>query len=239
MKSIKSFASLALAGGLLFASSANSAVIATLSFDTPSATIASNADVPVWLTLTLDPSSDPITTDASSNVTSPLSPQVVSDLGGHTTGVVVNEEAFCGTGLDGCNGPGAPYTFSFNYGANNFVTPANLNLQPGDSLDFLLGTFTPNGGNAAPGVYSFSNAGIIFQYYDGSDPNNIQNYSSDIADACPSFTASCAFTRTVLGTAAGAVPEPASWALMMIGLGGLGAALRARRRPEGVTPSAA
>ena len=31
------------------------------------------------------------------------------------------------------------------------------------------------------------------------------------------------------------VPEPASWALMLTGFGGLGAMLRARRRPAAAT----
>jgi hypothetical protein len=114
-----------------------------------------------------------------------------------------------------------------------------LDLEPGSSLDFLLGTFTPNNGNAAAGVYTLLSTNIVFWYHDPNAPADMQDYFSTVTSTCASLTASCGLTRTVLGTAAGAVPEPASWALMMIGLGGLGAALRARRRPEGVTPSAA
>ena len=35
--------------------------------------------------------------------------------------------------------------------------------------------------------------------------------------------------KQIIGTAAGGVPEPASWALMIVGLGSLGAVLRGRR----------
>ena len=193
-------------------------VIATLSFDTPTATVASNADIPIWLTLTLGPGSDPITTDPSSNVTSPLSAQVISDLNGNSSGVVVNESASCGDTLDGCNQPGTAYTFGFNFGASNFVTPANLDLEAGDSIDFLLGTFTPNGGNAPAGTYEYNQAAINFQY---TDPVTQKTYFSQIA------TTTGVLTRTVF--AAGGVPEPASWALMIGGFGLAGAALRRRR----------
>lgn len=197
-------------------------VIATLSFDTPTATVASNVDIPVWMTLTLDSTSDPITTDASSYVTSPLSAQVISDLHGNSTGVVVNEAAGCGDTLDACNSPGTAYTFNFNFGANGFVTPANLDLEPGNSLDILLGSFTPNGGNAAAGAYEFNLAEINFQYY---DPVANQTYFSNVA------TTSSVFTRTVFA----AVPEPATWAMMLVGFGGLGAAMRSRRKLTATT----
>jgi hypothetical protein len=36
------------------------------------------------------------------------------------------------------------------------------------------------------------------------------------------------FTLTTNGVAAGGVPEPATWAMMLVGIGGLGAAMRRR-----------
>ena len=99
----KTLAGLAAAVGLVaLAPATQAAVIATLTFDTPTGTVASNASIPVYLTLTLDPSSDPLSTDASGFVTSPLSAQNLIDLGGHSVGVVVNVAFQCGDTFTNC-----------------------------------------------------------------------------------------------------------------------------------------
>ena len=216
--------SMAAVAAMLMASQAQAAVIATLSFDTPTGTVASNADIPVWMTLTLDPSSDPITTDASGYVTSPLSAQTISDLNGNSTGVYMSESVGCGDTLDACNGPSSAYTFSFNRGANTFAAPANLDLEPGDSLDILLGTFTPNGGNAPAGTYEFNIAYVSFGYHDSTSDST---YLADIAHTPTPFD------RTVFSVSA--APEPATWAMFLMGFGAVGFGLRATRRGKAVT----
>ena len=196
-------------------------VIATLSFNTPNATVASNVAIPVWVTLTLDPASDPIATDSSGYVTSPLSAMNISDLNGNSANVIVNNSYFCSGNFTNVCSPGA-YGFNFNFAPPSFVAPSNLNLAPGSSTSFLFGTFNPVGGNAAPGIYTFYNARFEFEYYDSV---KMAAYFSTIADTCISSSPSCAFTRTVF---AAAVPEPTSWAMMILGVAGVGVALRRR-----------
>ncbi len=208
---------------LLATSAARADLIASLTFDLPTATVSSTASIPVWVTLTLDANSDPIATDGSGVVTSPLSAQNLIDLVPGDGNIIVNNGFQCsGTFTSGCGG--GAYAFNFNFATPSFVDPPNLSLAPGSSTHFLFGTFDPTGGSAAPGVYTFYNAIFEFEHY---NPTDNSFHFSTIAATCPSQTADCAFTRTVIG--GGAIPEPAAWSLMLLGVGGMGAALRRRR----------
>lgn len=214
------------------ASQASAAVIATLTFDEPSAVVANNVSIPVWVTLTLDAASDPLTSDASANVTSP-DPSTLFPGHPDITQINFNNSFECsGTFVTGCNLPTDDYNFHFNFNAPSFVAPSNLDLEPGTSTHFLFGTFDPQNGATHAGTYTFYNA--IFEF-EGSDPPGFADIQfKTIAETCPNQDNSCAFTRTVFeavppGTG-GAIPEPAAWALMIVGFGGAGAQLRLRRR---------
>jgi hypothetical protein len=214
----------ALAGCALAAPTvAGADVIATLSFDTPSATVANNVDIPVYVTLTLDPTSDPIITDASGLVTSPLSAQNIADLGS-SDDVIINNGFVCsGNFTSGC-GAGA-YSFNFNFNAPSFVDPPNLDLEPGSSTQFLFGTFSPTGGHAPAGTYNFYDAVFEFEHF---DPSTSTSSFSTIANTCAFDGSTCSFTRFVTASA----PEPASWMTIMLGVAAAGGALRLSRRRE-------
>src|SRR5262249_40875114 len=110
---------------------------ATLTFRDPTGTVSRTDSIDVWVTLTLAPTSVPLTTDSTGAVTSGVEP---SDLpaGFTPTFSVVNNFFSCSSAVTfttNCiNAP--PYAFTFNTGANSFVAAENLNLQPGDSQDF-------------------------------------------------------------------------------------------------------
>ncbi|WP_309603934.1 PEPxxWA-CTERM sorting domain-containing protein [Phenylobacterium sp.] len=209
------------------ATEARAAVIGTLSFDTPSATVANNVAIPVWVTLSLDAASDRLTTDASGAIVSPatLPPEVAG-----FPRVFLNNGYECGgTFTAGC-GAGA-YAFSFNYAAPSFINPVNFDLAPGASRSFLFGTFNPAAGAVHGGIYSFYNAVFEFEGYDAA--TSTFGFAT-IAKTCAGHEAACTFTRNVFeavppGTG-GPVPEPAAWGLMITGLGGIGAVLRRRRQ---------
>ena len=59
----------------------------------------------------------------------------------------------------------------------------------------------------------------------GFDPNVNDTYSATLTAGGHSLTA-----YAQIGSGAPAVPEPATWAMMLIGFGGIGFAMRARRR---------
>lgn len=206
------------------------AVIATLTFDTPSGTVASNTPIDVFVTLTLDAASDAITTDASGMVTSGLTSAAIIAAGGDPNDIVrtlVNVGFQCGGTFTTTCTDGPPYDFTFD--SAGFIGPVNLNLQPGSVSSFRFGTFSPTGGNAPAGTYSFYNAIVGFGFINAAD----QSFYAPFANTCSGQNPDCAFTRSVFD--ASAVPEPASWAMMLAGFGLVGFAMRGRAKTTRVS----
>ena len=122
---------------------------------------------------------------------------------------------------NGCSG-GQSYEFSWNFGADAFNGLTSLNLQPGESMTYLFGTFTPRPAGADAGTYSFSSSHAAFWVYGKSaDGDDLQQWVS-LAQTCPGG-GDCAFTRVV------EVPEPGTYALMGAGSLLLGWVARRRR----------
>ena len=105
-------------------------------------------------------------------------------------------------------------------------TAAEFNLENGDPSSFLV-TLTDSGGDTFSQTLTKLNGSNIF---------NI------VAPAGTTYT-SATFTSTGGGfadlkqlrvTLATAVPEAATWAMMLLGFGGIGMAMRRRRRGTGV-----
>lgn len=232
----------ALCAAALVAAPSQAAVIASLSFQTATGTVFSNESIPVYLILHLDENSDAITTDPFTAVTSGLTDEQIAgvelDPVTHehfdpalVTRRLVNHAFQCGGNFSDqlCTGVGE-YAFDFHYGLDAFNGSANLDLQPGSDTTWYFGNFNPIGGNAAPGTYTFYNAIFEFEFVQ-PDANGGDDHigSINIAQTCSEQRAGCAFTRDVLAAPGGGVPEPATWALMILGFGAAGA--RLRRRP--------
>ncbi len=227
---MRRFHQIALALAALAATPSQAAFIATLEFVTPNATVLSNQPIDVFVRLKVDPGSDALTTDASGQITSGFDPSGYTgpiDLNDPDTFVRINEFLECSGNLS-CGGP--QYTFDFNFAQPNFIGPTNLNLQPGDTVEWLFGTYNPVGGNAPAGLYNMFNVGFFVSIVNFDDPANpMTDSGGTLAQTCPNQDPQCAFTRTVL-SAPNAVPEPATWAMMLAGFGTIGFAMRRRPR---------
>ncbi len=223
MKPISVASAALLAIGALWGTAASAVATGTVVFTQPTGTAAGNASIPVSITVSLDPSSSAIRTDASGQVISGVTDADLIAAGIDPALVAssdINNSFSCsGTFTSGCSGP--PYDFNFAFGDGSLTFPNNLDIEPGSTTNFLFGTFVPTGGSAPSGSYIFYDATIFAQYYDAAG-----NHLGDVTffDTCGSGDASCAFQRDVT-----AVPEPASWALMLGGFGMIGGVLRSRR----------
>lgn len=152
------------------------------------------------------------------------------------------------TGVFGKN----PYSIVRNGLANDYIGPLTVTIdQPGFNLfSFAIGTLQ---GNADVGVSLYTNTGFAFGYaikpYPAQEGYKFQGvragdgeyftkiiFSPNDNQTAPIFsefelgaTATLCNSPTCPG-GGGAVPEPASWALMIFGFGAAGAVLRNRRR---------
>ncbi|MEO5734294.1 MAG: PEP-CTERM sorting domain-containing protein [Rubrivivax sp.] len=159
----------------------------------------------------------------SLNLSDPAASLTAADLNGFASVSSVSKgaSASCSTTfwpqapLSSCFDAASPWRWQFDNSASSFSL-ATGTLAPGQSADFLLGSFFPQNGPVAPGVYSFSSASFVL-FANGLDAGGAKiDRSFYLGETCAGFSATCAFTRTVV-----AVPEPSTYGLMAVGLAGL------------------
>jgi hypothetical protein len=208
---------------------ADAAIIGTLTHTQPTGVAGPNDTIDIYVKFALDPSSVALTTDASHNITSGMTDTDWLSIGIDPTKIgftYLNVFFECSGDFTTVCNEGPPYNFDF---APVTIDPSNFDLQPGESIEFLFGSFTPSAGPVAPGTYTWYNMGVTANALDeNGDPflddegNRLPSFT--LAETCPQQNPACAFTRTVVGVSA--VPEPASWALMIGGFALVGAAIR-------------
>ena len=100
----------------------------------------------------------------------------------------------------------------------NLLTNAQFSYSP-----FLPGNDNYSGGMSNPNLFQNSNQLNFLPI--GFNPNQDNTYRAVFTAGGNSVTA---FAR--IGAGAPAVPEPATWAMMLVGFGGMGVAMRRNRR---------
>jgi hypothetical protein len=129
--------------------------------------------------------------------------------------------------------------FTFNqrgnmlFGATDFVGSAGANTGLTLGLLNLSGDAFVH--NTAIGNFSCCNSFNPFDVltgFDGGNGDNSLNMAWLIGDLAMGHSAVINYAYVVgdnIGTVGGGVPEPATWAMMILGFGGIGATLRRRR----------
>lgn len=221
---------------LLYSGLSSADVIASLSFTNPTGTVTADETIAVWVTLSLDASSEPLTYQEGEDqggLPASLIPTVAEvwndttheyDYIAFATYEYVGHTIFrtcTGTFTNGC-GAGEYTAGAVTSGGDSWFDTNFLNLQAGDSQDFLIYEFSPTDGSATPDDYILYNAGIGFVVH-GQDVNGNPIEQDIVFSTCTGGDPSCAFTRTV-----SAVPVPA--AVWLFGSGLIGLVGMARRR---------
>jgi hypothetical protein len=119
----------------------------------------------------------------------------------------------------GCTQPYALCSFVGNFKTTMTATWANPAYNSGAGT-VISSVFTPSN-NATGG----------FVGWEGLDPSGLSETSYDDHVGTPSGV----LANIYVGLPVSAAPEPASWALMLVGVGGLGAAMRSVKRKASPT----
>jgi hypothetical protein len=112
----------------------------------------------------------------------------------------------------------------FGQPTSYFVDRGTVTFGPGDQFAAFSSptTISYSNGNNFIGLRATDGANVYYGFAYTTD-NILNSYGFET-------TPGATITATVAGASAGAVPEPASWAMMLGGFGVIGGAMRARRR---------
>jgi hypothetical protein len=150
--------------------------------------------------------------------------------GSPTPDAIIWSEGDVGGGASLIGAANTDFTFSFWLASVYPASPANLQLWV-NGAQVEGQTFAALGGEQHLGEWQqFSYSGV-------TGAGGLQSISLTNRNLEPSGNDFALDDMSLSGTAAG-VPEPASWALMLLGFGGLGAMLRANRRRAGLAATA-
>lgn len=237
--SVKGICGLAAAVCLLFGSAAHSALVTSLKFKDPTGIVSPTDVIEIWATLSVAPESDPFVIDASLGYPFGLPSSFIPSHANQWFSMVpfasytaVNTMGgfFCtGNFFDRCAEPGTNYKYGNTFGPDSITQfpSAPINLGPGESQDFLFGTFTPTEGGAALGDYIFYDMYFVVHFSGLDAAGNHLSASVQLGSStCASGSLACAFTRTVVSD----VPIPAAGVLFLSGLGLVGVARQIYRR---------
>lgn len=210
-------------------STANAALIANLSFTEPRGVVSPTDSIEMWVTLSLDPSSDPLEYDVSQGLFRGIPASYIPTEGSvydfdtgsidfypfeSYTGIYLSATYSCsGTFTEGCLA--GEYRYNFNNTLNESLNIRDtLFMSPGESRDFLYATFTPNSAEVALGEYTYYRAAFGILVEGVNSNGDTMSAGVTIAETCSTGDFSCeGFSRTV-----SAVPIPAAVWLFSAGL---------------------